>query len=166
VPLTTFDTSLGGWDIVDYSTPTAATAAFDGTVGQPLPGSAVLTIPFVPNPDSANSNEQVNFGATFAPLNLAGKTLSVRVKLDSGLSPDGGAAKLTFYSAGHLYAEGGFQLLPVGEWVTLSVALDDPDSPDPAYTATQIVEVDVEIQANGPGPFTTATIHVDTPGYQ
>jgi len=168
VPLATFDTNLQQWDVVGFSLPTATapTVAFDGTVGQPAPGSAVLTIPFVDNPDSANSNEQVDFGIKLPPTDFSGKAFTARVRLDSGLSASGGAVKLVFLSDGGFYADGGFQDLLPGGWITLSTSLDDPDFADALFAPSQIVQIAVEFQANGPGPFTAATIHVDTIGYQ
>lgn len=170
MPIATFDTDLQGLAFL-FSSPgallAASTATFDGTVGQPDPGSALLTIPFVPNADSANSNEQIDFGINFAAMNLSGKTLTARVRLDSGLGA-GGAAKLILKSGSNFfYADGGFQNLTAGgDWVTLSMSLDAPAFMAPGYTPTQIVQVAVEIQANGAAAFTTATVHIDTIGYQ
>jgi hypothetical protein len=169
VPLATFDTSLQQWSFLFSSNPPAAsTAAFDGAVGQPDPGSAMLTIPFVPNPSSATTNEQVDFGINFAaPMDLSGKTLTARVKLDAGLGASGGGAKLIIKSgAAFVYADGGFQNLTPGDWITLTTSFDTPGFAGAGYTPTQIVQVDVEIQANGATAFTTATVHIDTVGYQ
>lgn len=166
VAIATFDSSLQGWSVLQNlpDAGTGATATPDSTVGQPSPGSAKLVIPFVNN--TAPANEQVDFGIGMTAANWAGKTLTMLVMLDAGQTATGLGAQIILKSGtSFVYANGGFQNLVAGTWVTLTVPVSAPGGfVATGFDPTQIVEVDVEIQANNTNSFTTTTVHVDTIG--
>lgn len=167
-PVWTFDDDVQGFRI-GYSEPDAlgddSSAAHDPGDGIPDDGSVTLTIPF------DGPMQTVELGVTLpAQLDLTGKTLAARVKLDSGFfsdTPDPGGVKL-FIKTGtdFAYADGAWSSLVPGEWITVVFDIDDPDFSEPTNDSSQVVELGVTFKSTAAdASWTTGVFHVDTVGW-
>jgi hypothetical protein len=153
----TFDSDLQGWgespDVV---------AVFDDQDGSPSPGAAKVTVPFT------EAIQTYSFTQNFASTNMTGQIMSARVRLKSCNKLGSVQAFLTVKSTvNYIFARSAFVTLDVASgWVTLTF---DPTKPDFVTAGmiqdlTDVREVDVGFYSTGIGPFTTATIEVDTVG--
>ena len=179
IPLGTFNTDLDGFSLL-FVTPTLqpevgaqVTAEFDGTIGRPNPGSAKLTIPFLPMTPSMD--EHVEFGKNFTPVDMTGRIITARVMLDAvdGSASPGVQAFFVIKSAtatnpnAFVYANGAFTSLSPGNWVTVIMLADAPGFAATGFDPSRIQQVTVGIQGDASNTgLTTATVHVDTIGYQ
>ena len=179
IPIGTFDTDLSGFSLL-FVTPTLQpeggaqpTAEFDSTTGKPDPGSAQLTIPFTPMTPSMD--EHVEFGKNFTPTDMTGRILTARVMLDAidGSASPGVQAFFVIKSAtatnanAFIYANGAFTNLSAGNWVTVVMLADSPGFAATGFDPTRIEQVAVGIQGDASNAgLTTASVHIDSIGYQ
>ncbi len=188
----TFDTDIIGFDIDPNPTTnpvnlgavmvdggTLVTAAFDGSVGMPSPGSAHVGATF------SDFNQLFAFRHVFGNnnsqmVNLTGATLTARVRLDAGA--DGGAT--TFSGVARIYAlstpttpgfylaEGGTVSLNDNNWHTMTFHLTSPEFIDPSFDPTKVVQLGVHVATPAPvtgdaavppfGAPQTISVHIDT----
>ena len=164
-PLFTFDTGTQCW-LVDYNPQSLlAAATWDPSVGNPSAGSVSLFIPF------SGPNQQLVFDDTFGstPTNLTGKTLTVRVRLDSGLNASasfpGGVKLIVKSTASYYYASTNWVNLDSQSgsptWTTLTFNCDSPFYTQAGYLASQIVQFGLEFNTGGSGTFVPAALHID-----
>ncbi len=169
----TFDSNTQGWSILmgsGASTP-AGLQSSSGLVwandqGDPSPGALKLSIPF----DSINEFTAVSIDVGgSSPLNLSGKTLSVRVRLASGLSSDpshpGGVKAYAKGGSGWAWANGPWSNTgadQLGSWHIATLALSSPDYQDAGYTATDVREIGVQVCTAGAGNAAPAVIYIDS----
>ncbi len=149
-----------------------ATVAYD-SVGDPAGqgGSLVLGLPFAA-PNQKISIE-VNAGDGTTGVSLAGRRLTARIRIDSGLATDpNNPAGLKLYvktGATSLYADSGFlNILPGTDWQTFTWQnVSTPVYVDPAGTHTPIDvrQIGIEFATGAAGVYTAATIHLDTVAY-
>jgi hypothetical protein len=170
----TFDTSLNGLSLSDSSFKfpdggAAPALTFDSTIGDPAAGSAKLVVPF--NSYGQQLDTQLNPG-TGSPLNLMGKTLHAKVRLDSGTFTAGyinfhvSAPDYSHYaqaSTGSINAT----TLGTGQWVDLSIDLSAVTLA--GFDPSKVIQVGVQFgTGSGPegGAFPTSTqpctFHIDS----
>jgi hypothetical protein len=143
----------------------------DPSVGNPLPGSLVFAIPF-----NAYGQSAVFYAPLTSTMNLSGKTLYAKVKLDAGFSPNaaapGGVVLIALSSPQYLGESFWQNVLPasMGTWAEYAFPLSGPDwtHSDSGYDPSQLVAVGIGFfTGNGPGALPTMTaFHVDTIEYR
>jgi hypothetical protein len=169
----TFDSSLNGLSLSDSSFKfpdggTGPALTFDSTAGDPANGSAKLVIPF--NSYNQQLDTQINLSPT---VDLTGKTLHAKVRLDSGTFTAGyinlhvSAPDYSHYaqaSTGSISASG----LTAGQWVDLSIVLSSITSPS-GFDPSKVLQVGVQFGTSGGpegGAFPTSTqpvtFHIDS----
>ena len=169
--IATFDTTVQGWTqkfppsgVITSTVSFASDADSEGAANS---GSVLATIPFTTTTAGTTPATEVLFGLDYgaAPVNLAGRTLSARVRVDSG---DNASIKLVVKSApGYTYASGTpFNVAPGTTWVTVTF----PSTSFPlGYNAASIVEIDVAVTNTSASATCAAgcpvTVHIDTVGY-
>jgi hypothetical protein len=139
------------------------TASFDGTVGNPAPGSAKIDLQY------SGAGQVAEFAINIAGVDLTGKTLSARVTMDPG-SPTGSTAKLYIKTGpNYLYADSGQITLVGGSWSTLTYTTPSYTAePTTDYDITDVREIGIEL---GPPTLPALTVlapaivHVDTIQY-
>lgn len=157
-----------GFSSPDATLKDLATVEHDAAEGDPDPGSLAVTIPF------SAPEEKVTIALNFpAATDMSGKTLTAKVRLDSGFGTDpmnpGGAKLYAKTTAAYVYADGGWLNLDVpGVWQTLTLTLDSPEGylAEGAWTPAEVLEIGVEFAANVAGTWETGSFHVDTIGYK
>jgi hypothetical protein len=164
----TFDKSVESYavstSVTDAGTPPVLT--WDGTVGQPTPGSLKLTA------DYTNYNQTVNATVNISPLiNLMGKTIHAQVmldKTDAGSTFTSGYVQLHASSTGFIFSNGAAFSLTPGVWTDVTEVLATPAFASANFDPTQIIQVGVQI-ATGSGPEGGAfpgsehlTFHIDS----
>jgi hypothetical protein len=147
----TFDTSTQGWYVFWAGLGDAGASSCSVTVsttqGDPSPGSLELLVPF------NGPSQQVNLGYVFVDAaDLSGRTMTMRVKLVSGLSGEAtpGWALPFAQDSNYNWADnGGVNLYPAGDagdgWTTLTMHLDHPAGNVAAsYSSSSIHNVGVQ----------------------
>jgi hypothetical protein len=148
VVLYSFDANVQGWALYAASPERllmGSSARHDSQNGDQTPGTLRLEAPF----DA--SNQKIEVQATFAKLDLRGRTIRARVRLASGLSNDQtnpGGIKL-FAKAGDSfnYASGAWTYLrPGGAWTDVTLDCDAPVLVPTAFDASQVRQLGVELR--------------------
>jgi hypothetical protein len=158
----TFDTGLGGWFLNTYSEPpnlvanppdggAAPIASFDGTVGNPDPGSLKVTATFT------SYNHYVDPIINFTAVNASGKTLHAKAMLASGAFM--GFAVLHASTGAYVYGAGTYVGLTAGAWTDLTFDLSTITSA--GWDPTMLVQVGVQFGYGNPP--TGANQDFDTP---
>jgi hypothetical protein len=153
-----------------------ATAAHDATVGDPLgnAGSVLLALPFSAPAQKIEFEGNVATGAAGdVGINLAGRSISARIRVDSGLTADASnPAGVKIYvktGATSLYADSGYiNLLPVSDWQTVTwVNVSNPTytATPGTHTPTDVRQIGLEFDTGSAGIYTAATIHLDSVAY-
>jgi hypothetical protein len=169
----TFDTGTQGWTVL-WSNITDGgvqdcSLTWSSTVGDPSPGSLELKAPF------HAPNEALNMGIYFpGGIDLSGRTLTLRIKLVSGLSSDPnhlGAVMPYFQDTGYTWADNGSTSVsdtaagPDG-WVTITANVDHPAGTVAAgYTPQSIYLVGIQFSTRGcgvPNACSPADIFIDS----
>jgi hypothetical protein len=150
-----------------------ATATHDAAVGDPLgnPGSVLLQLPFSGPAQKIEFEGNVDMGGT--GLNLAGRSISARVKVDAGLTADpmnpGGVKIYVKTGPTSLYADSAYiNILPGGDWQTFTWANVSNASyvaTPGVHTPTDVRQIGLEFDTGGAGLYTAATIHLDSVSY-
>ena len=157
-----------GFSSPDATLKDRATVAHDAADGEPDPGSLSVTIPF------SAPEEKVTVALNFMEaVDMSGKVLTAKVRLDSGFGTDpmvpGGAKLYAKTTTAYVYADGGWlnQDMP-GVWNTLTLTLDSPEGylAEGAWTPSEVLEIGVEFAANTGGTWETGNFHLDTIGYK
>src|SRR5690606_26947532 len=117
----------------------------DAQNGDRTPGVLRLEAPF----DA--SNQKIEVQATFNPMNMQGRTLRARVRLQSGLSDDsnnpGGIKLFAKAGAKYEYASGEWTYLRPGEgWVEVTLDCDAPILVPESFSASEVRQVGVELR--------------------
>jgi hypothetical protein len=173
---TAFGAIFDGWAVAANSSPGLAPMAdpdggpatgtkleLDTADGSPAAGSAKLSIPF------SMPGEEMLFAKLYTPgVNLAGTTVSAKVKLDSGLitgPTDTGTAFIALTSgAAYTWAPGtSITLDPTAGWQTLTLLANAPSPGLPTeYEPCDIREIDVIVRTGDTGMYRAAVVHIDT----
>jgi hypothetical protein len=141
----------------------------DPSLGEPAPGSAKLTLRFTSGAQSANF--AMNFGSGTEPgIDLAGKTLQARVRVEAGAPATTYAKMYVKTGASYYYADSGQITLLADSWSTISFsgfgAPSYPSAPDPTlYTLGDVREIGMEIGATEIAAPVAAVIHIDSVSY-
>jgi hypothetical protein len=152
----TFDTSIQAWELNKYadanrknladpasgSTPTLA---WDGSTGDPTPGSLKATATFTDWKQFVDA--MINLTPT---KSIPGRVLRVRVRLVSGKFT-GGAQIHANTGSSYRYAAGTWTTIASGQWVELTLDLDAAHAADSAFDPTMVVQVGVKFDTGGDG---------------
>jgi hypothetical protein len=158
--------------LVPPPAPGTATAAHDASVGDPDPGSVLLNLPF----DAPNQkiDFEVNVANNGLGVSLAGRGISLRLRVDSGLAlnPMNPAGVKLYVKTGPLsvYADSGFlNILPGSDWQTFTWPnVSTPAYTDPAgpHAPDDVRQLGFELATGDvPGTYSAAIVHVDTVVY-
>jgi hypothetical protein len=129
----------------------------------------LVTIPFTAAKDKAHIEIGLGSGVT---ADLTGKTLTARIRLDSGLTTDtdNPAGANVFAKSGTDYAYGGGEWtdLKGTGWITLTMNVTTPAGyVGTGYDPTKIVAIGVQIATGDTATaLSTATLHIDSVSYQ
>ena len=142
------------------SAPGSSSVSWDSGVGNPENGSLELTVPF------SGTDQKLDVSIGIEPTSFAGKTITAKVKLDSGLStsPDhpGGAKLYVKTGDGFVYADGGWTNLE-GDWASLSLNVSSPGGfIAGAHDPADVREIGVEIATGSQGSYAGASVHIDS----
>lgn len=138
-------------------------ASFDGSVGNPDPGSAKIIAQF------SGPGQVAEFAINPSSVNLTGKTITARITMDPG-SPGGSTAKLYVKTGpNYLYADSGQITLAAGTWSTLTYSTPSYIAmPTTDYDSADVREIGIEM-APPASPalmvLAPAVIHIDTIEY-
>jgi hypothetical protein len=160
----------GGVADVDPPPEGVATATHDPSDGSPDPGSVLFNLPF------STIEQKISYEITIADggtgVDLTGRTLRCRLKVDSGLAtPDGPAGLKLYVKSGgtSLYADGGWNNINVdGQWQTFTwgvggvVGYVDPTG---THNPADVRQVGIEIATGSAGTFSEGVVHFDSFGY-
>jgi hypothetical protein len=146
-----------------------ATVEHDAQAGNPDNGSARLELPF----DGANQkiSFEVNVAMADVGVNLAARSISARIRVDSGLAldPMNPAGIKLYVKTGpdSVYADSGFLNLAAGtEWQTLVwpnvTTATFVDTARGAHAPTDVRQVGIEFATGAMGTYAPAVVHVDT----
>jgi hypothetical protein len=171
-----FGAILEGWTVAANSTPPSLAPVLDadggttsGTLveldrndGSPVNGSVKLTIPF-----NAPNQEMLFAQIMNGGLNMAGGTVTAKIKLDSGLNTNpvnnGKAFLILKTTSAYNYATGPEVPLDLSlGWVDLTFNVNAPVMMPLGYDPCDVKEIDVSVQTGGAGTYNTAVIHIDT----
>ncbi|HVZ35754.1 MAG TPA: hypothetical protein VG963_25180, partial [Polyangiaceae bacterium] len=152
------DAAAGGSAPNDF-----VSASFDGSVGNPDPGSAKIVAQF------SGPGQVAEFAINPSSVNLTGKTITARITMDPG-SPGGSTAKLYVKTgANYLYADSGQITLVAGTWSTLTYSTPSYIAmPTTDYDSSDVREIGIEVAPPASPALTVlapATIHIDTIEY-
>jgi hypothetical protein len=169
-PAEVVDAGVDAGDAAPPVTPPAGNDFYelvqDGSVGDPDPGSAKLTLQLSTGTQSANV--AINYGSgTVAGVNLTGKTIRAQVRVEAGAAPI--TAKMYIKTSGtYYYADGGQVNLIADTWVsaTMNPGIPSyPTAPDAAqYLINDVREIGLEISAVA-ATAVPAVVHIDTLQY-
>jgi hypothetical protein len=154
------------------------TLAWDRTSGEPGLGSLSLEAAFTGNGQGVLIGRQ-----PAAPLNLTGKLLTAKVRLDrdpaltgpyaatnGSAIPASGAKLYITTGSGSLYSSGSRANLVSGGWLSL---VFDPTNPfyvagaqASAIELSDVRQLGIDIDTEGAGEFTTGALHIDSFGVQ
>jgi hypothetical protein len=163
-----FDCGTDGYGVTYVSSASLApSVTWDGIAGSPDPGSLVVAAAF------SSAGQEMGLARVIGGtgIDLSGKTLTARIRLDTGLSTDAAnlaSARLYVVTSSQWLCGIGqaVKLSPGGDWVTLTLPVDSPNytctSSTGAYDATQVMELGVDINTGARGTYTAGTLHVDS----
>ncbi len=162
----TFDSNLQTYELTtNITTPDGGTVpakSFDSAVGDPSAGSAKIVATFT------GYGQNVDLQANISPsVNLTGKTIKARVKIDSGTVPNG-YVQLHVSSTGYIYANGASASLTAGSFVDVTMNPASPNFAAANFDRSQIIQIGVQIgtgTAPEGGTFPTPaplTFHIDS----
>lgn len=161
-----FPSNVESWTI-SYGEPGSlmgsGSLSHDGGAGNPENGSLKVTVPF------NGVDQKLDVSIALDATNLTGKTITAKVKLDSGLStsPDnpGGAKLYVKTGDAYVYADGGWTNLD-GNWASLSLNVSSPGGfVAGTHTPSDVREIGIEIATGSQGSYSSATVHIDTVVY-
>jgi len=142
----TFDTGIEGWVLL--SDPgVAATLAWTGSTGYPTAGAVQVDVTPTPTDAAALSGAWLVLEET-SPANLAERTLSAWVWLDSGPSPHLKVFVQT--GADYSWADGGTVFLTPHTWTCVSLDVSMPAYNQPDYDPTQVIRLGFELLGTAP----------------
>lgn len=156
--------------------PGVAVATHDPAVGDPLgnAGSVLLQLPFSGPSQKIEFEGNVATGAAGdVGINLAGRSITARIKVDSGLTmdPNNPAGVKIYVKTGptSLYADSGYiNLNTTTDWQTViwaNVSTAVYVDPAGAHTPTDVRQIGLEFDTGAAGVYTAATIHLDSVTY-
>jgi hypothetical protein len=148
----TFDSTAQGWTL-SLDTGVDASVAWIGTTGNPSPGA--LQVDVTPYADDGGAMNGAWLQYDMPLGDLAGRTVSAWVYLDSGTSP----SLKVFVQTGTQYewADNGIVLLAPRTWTCVSLPLSTPAYNQPSYDPTEVINVGLQLL--GAAPF---HLYVDT----
>jgi hypothetical protein len=148
----TFDTTVQGWAL-SLDTGVDASVAWMGTMGDPTPGALQVDVTPYPDDSGTINGAWLFYGGTLG--NLAGRTVSAWVYLDSGTSP---SLKVFVQTGGQYeWADNGIVLLASRSWTCVSLPISTPAYNQPNYDPTNVIRVGLQLL--GAAPF---QLYVDT----
>ena len=174
-----FDSDITGWGIDGSGTDAAVTAAgslaaWDGTVdvnSNASSGSASIYVPFTTISQKLLVADSV--GGSGVTLNLTGKAVTVKVRVDSCVGADLAnspiIAQVVLKSgSGWVYGAGSWvNLTATGTWFTLTIpSVSALTSTYPTFDPTQVIQVAVAFQTGSSGTYGATVLHIDDWLYQ
>ena len=117
------------------------TLAFDGTAGNPSPGSLKVTATFT------DYNQYIDAIVNISSVDLTGKTLHAKVMLASGTWP-GYAVIHASSTSTYIYDAKGYGGLTAGAWTDL--AFDLSTATAAGFSAAQIVQIGIQVGTGAP----------------
>lgn len=139
-------------------------AAFDPAEGEPDPGSARITLQFSADGQLADFARNFGGGMT-AGLNLTGKVLTARARVEAGGAPTVAAKFYIKTGMTYSYADSGETLLAPGTWTTLRYQSPSYVSDAAVYNIADVREIGIEILGRGATMPTATVVHLDTVEY-
>jgi hypothetical protein len=167
-----FDASTEGFMLSPFGLPgnlfgadasAPPTLVWDGTAGNPSPGSLALIGTFTDYDQSLFTTIALN-----PPVNGTGKTIHAWVKLDAGSFPSGGGVQIQASSAGDGSVFGTLTTLTAGTWVDVTLDLAAAHTATPAFDPSQLTQIGIQFWTGDPpagaGALTTVTptFHIDS----
>jgi hypothetical protein len=151
-----------------------ALLSFDAAVGDPNPGSLKIEIP------TTAYEQYVDYQLLLSPAlqDYSGRTLTLKIRLDEGFSPDPSApGGIIFYAksgANYDWGQAAWMNIPPasGTWVEVLFDVDnpDPDSSTAGFQPTQLQSIGFKIHTgsglNATSQPTPAVFHLDSIGYR
>ncbi len=156
-----FNSSVEGFTISYSPDVSGGTVSHDSGQGDPASGAMKLDLPF-------NGTDQQIHASIVLPSsqNLTGKTITMRVKLESGLnsSPDNPGGATVFAKSGDGYTWG------AGQWTNLSssdgwVTVQFQVTADGGFNPADVREIGIKLATGSTGSFSSAVVYVDTISY-
>lgn len=139
-------------------------AVFDPAEGEPEPGSARITLQFSADGQLADFARNFGDGMT-AGLNLTGKVLTARARVEAGGAPTVAAKFYIKTGMTYSYADSGETQLSPGTWSTLRYQSPSYISDAAVYDIADVREIGIEILGRGAVAPTTTIVHLDTIEY-
>jgi hypothetical protein len=137
---------------------------FDAAVGDPEVGSAKLTLQF--GADGQLADFARNFGSNvMTGLDLAGKTISARARVEPGGAPTVAAKMYLKTGETYSYGDSGEVTLTPGTWTTVSYTIPTYYANMAVYNMADVREVGIEILGRGATAVTPTVVHIDTISY-
>jgi hypothetical protein len=156
-----------GADAGDAPAPPAndfVAAVFDPAEGEPQPGSARITLQFSADGQLADFARNFGDGMT-AGLNLTGKVLTARARVEAGGAPTVAAKVYIKTGMTYSYADSGETLLIPGTWTTLRYQSPSYVADAAVYDIGDVREIGIEILGRGATMPTATVVHLDTIEY-
>src|SRR4029079_8463441 len=121
---------------------TAPTITHDTAVGNPDNGSAKITVTFTDYGQSVIVSGNIN-----PWVNLTGKTVTAKLRLDTGSGAFTNGYTNFFAASGASYVWGaaGGPALTAGTWADLSLNADTAKTNTPTFDPTQVRQIGVQI---------------------
>lgn len=163
----TFDKTTQGYALTTtITTPDGGTVpalTWDGTVGDPTPGSLKITAEFT------GYNQKLDAAVNISPLlNLTGKVIHAKVRLDSGTVPAGYVQVHASSGTSYVFVNSAGSGLTAGSFIDVPLDLTAAHTANANFDPTQVIQVGVQIgTGSGPegGAFPTPTpltFHIDS----
>lgn len=168
-----FDSDVEGFSMA-YSEPETlkedSTLSHDPVEGNPKAGALKLTIPFT----AVDQKVHVSMNPA-TPLDLSGKIVTVKVKLESGLTDDPsatGGAKVFLKSGAEsdAWVDGGWNnLMATDGWIIINIDPEDPAyaKPETTFDPSAVTEIGIEIGTNSTEAlsYSDAVVFIDSINY-
>jgi hypothetical protein len=136
-------------------------AEFDGTVGNPDPGSVKITLQFAVDGQLADLAR--NFGTNATPgLDLTGKTLTAQARVEAGGAPTVAGKMYVKTGETYSYADSGETTLTPGAWTTLRYGTPTYYANMAVYNIADVREIGIEILGRGATAPTPTVVHIDS----
>jgi hypothetical protein len=181
-PLATFDTNAGGGqegisinayhdtgtttNLADPTQmfPMQPTIAWDGTIGNPSPGSLTVVVPYTGANQYVDLQNAALFG-TAHPQDWTGAKMHVRVKADGSFV--GGVQPYVITTSGYVFGGSHTNFtsgVPVGNsWRDFTVNVSSPVTSNAGYDPKQVIIFGLQLTSDQAGASQrTATFHIDS----
>jgi hypothetical protein len=141
----TFDTTDDSWIL--SSEGADVTTSWSGATGDPTPGALAVDFAGL-SPDAGGPGATIWVHAEIPASDLTGRTVSARIWLNGGQSPQFLSFAQT--QTAYAWADNGEVRLPLGSWTCVVLPISSPVDAYPQYDPTQVVRIGFEMIATAP----------------